>query len=144
MSFQKSGFPKVTWISLLISKCFFSRLSHHLKTFWISNFYILYKIRLGLSDFYNLIYNCIKSSFEFLFLPYSTLLKSNFIKSVCVWKLGFCKNAINNMYIACVSFVINPKVSVYLLSDFLAGNPVADYVARLHTWNVVRHFSKNS
>ena len=139
MYLQKSGSPKVTWISLLISKCFFSRLSHHLKTLWISNFDILYKARLGLSDIYNLLFNCVKSSYEFLFLPYSTLLKSNFIKSVCVWKLRFCKNAINTMYIACVNFVLNPKVSVYLLADFLAGNPVVDYVARLHTWNVREH-----
>jgi hypothetical protein len=29
--------------------------------------------------------------------------------------------------------VLNPKVSVYLLADFLPGNPVVDYVARLHT-----------
>ena len=138
-----SGFPKVRWIFLLISKCFFSRLSHHLKTFWISNFYILYKIRLGLSDFYIPYFYCVKSSFEFLFLPHSTLLKSNFIKSVCVWKLRFCKNAINTMYIACVSFVLNPKVSVYLLADFLAGNPVVDYVARLHTWNVGNNYTNN-
>jgi hypothetical protein len=37
------------------------------------------------------------------------------------------------MYIACVSFVINPKVSVYLLADFITGNPVGDCVARQHT-----------
>jgi hypothetical protein len=39
----------------------------------------------------------------------------------------------NNMYIACLSFIPNPKVSVYLQADFLTGNPVGDYVARQHT-----------
>ena len=39
----------------------------------------------------------------------------------------------NNIYIACVWFVLNPKVNVYLLADFLTGNPVGDYVARQHT-----------
>jgi hypothetical protein len=37
------------------------------------------------------------------------------------------------MYIACVITVLNLKVSVYLLADFLTGNPVGDYVARQHT-----------
>ena len=46
------------------------------------------------------------------------------------------------MYIACVNLVLHPKVSVYLLADFLAGNPVADYVARLHTWNVSTNLKK--
>ncbi len=37
------------------------------------------------------------------------------------------------MYIACFCIVINPEVIVYLLADFLTGNPVGDYVARQHT-----------
>ena len=37
-------------------------------------------------------------------------------------------------YVYCMrKHTINPKVNVYLQADFLAGNPVADYVARLHT-----------
>ena len=45
------------------------------------------------------------------------------------------------MYIACICFAKNPKVNVYLLADFLTGNPVGDYVARQHTRNVM-HYQK--
>jgi hypothetical protein len=47
------------------------------------------------------------------------------------------------MYIACLRFIHNQKVSVYLHADFLTGNPFGDYVARQHTQNVVHHLQKN-
>ncbi len=48
-------------------------------------------------------------------------------------QLKINKTAANNMYIACFSKIINPKVSVYLQADFVSENPVGDYVARQHT-----------